>query len=75
MYALFVVLPKRNSEKWSSYVANNSFNRRVPERRCSMSKYIEVAKVDGLKSGTMKKVFAEGHEILLGRVGDKVLCH
>ncbi len=36
-----------------------------------MSKYIEVAKVDGLKSGTMKKVFAEGHEILLARVGDK----
>ncbi len=36
-----------------------------------MSKYIEVAKVDGLKSGTMKRVFAEGHEILLTRVGDK----
>jgi 3-phenylpropionate/trans-cinnamate dioxygenase ferredoxin subunit len=36
-----------------------------------MSKYIGVAKVDGLKSGTMKKVFAEGHEILLARVGDK----
>ena len=36
-----------------------------------MSKYIEVAKVDGLKSGTMRKVFAEGHEILLATVGDK----
>jgi 3-phenylpropionate/trans-cinnamate dioxygenase ferredoxin subunit len=36
-----------------------------------MSKFIEVAKVEELKSGTMKKVFAEGHEILLARVGDK----
>ncbi len=36
-----------------------------------MSKSIEVAKVEELKSGTMKKVFAEGHEILLARVGDK----
>ena len=36
-----------------------------------MSKFIEIAKVEELKSGTMKKVFAEGHEILLARVGDK----
>jgi 3-phenylpropionate/trans-cinnamate dioxygenase ferredoxin component len=36
-----------------------------------MSKFIEVAKVEELKSGTMKKVVAEGHEILLARVGDK----
>jgi 3-phenylpropionate/trans-cinnamate dioxygenase ferredoxin subunit len=36
-----------------------------------MSKFTEVAKVEELKSGTMKKVFAEGHEILLARVGDK----
>jgi 3-phenylpropionate/trans-cinnamate dioxygenase ferredoxin subunit len=36
-----------------------------------MSKFIEVAKIEELKSGTMKKVFAEGHEILLARVGDK----
>ncbi len=36
-----------------------------------MSKSIEVAKVEELESGTMKKVFAEGHEILLARVGDK----
>jgi 3-phenylpropionate/trans-cinnamate dioxygenase ferredoxin subunit len=36
-----------------------------------MSKFIEVARVEELKSGTMKKVFAEGHEILLARVGDK----
>jgi len=36
-----------------------------------MSKFVEVAKVEELKSGTMKKVFAEGHEILMARVGDK----
>ena len=36
-----------------------------------MSRFIEVAKVEELKSGAMKKVFAEGHEILLARVGDK----
>jgi 3-phenylpropionate/trans-cinnamate dioxygenase ferredoxin subunit len=36
-----------------------------------MSKIIEVAKIEELKSGTMKKVIAEGHEILLARVGDK----
>ena len=36
-----------------------------------MSKFIEVAKVKELKSGTMKKVIAEGHEILLARTGDK----
>jgi 3-phenylpropionate/trans-cinnamate dioxygenase ferredoxin subunit len=36
-----------------------------------MSKFTEVAKVEELKSGTMKKVIAEGHEILLARVGDK----
>ena len=36
-----------------------------------MSKLMEVAKVEELKSGTMKKVFAEGREILLARVGDK----
>jgi len=36
-----------------------------------MSKSVEVAKIEELKSGTMKKVIAEGHEILLARVGDK----
>ena len=36
-----------------------------------MSKFIDVAKVEELGSGTMKKVFAEGREILLARVGDK----
>ena len=36
-----------------------------------MAKFIEVAKVEELKSGTMKKVSAEGHEILLARVGDR----
>jgi len=36
-----------------------------------MSKFIELAKTEELKSGTMKKVTAEGQEILLARVGDK----
>jgi 3-phenylpropionate/trans-cinnamate dioxygenase ferredoxin subunit len=36
-----------------------------------MSKFIEVAKIEDLKSGTMKMVMAEGREILLARVGDK----
>jgi 3-phenylpropionate/trans-cinnamate dioxygenase ferredoxin subunit len=36
-----------------------------------MSKFTEVAKIEELKSGTMKAVIAEGHEILLTRVGDK----
>jgi 3-phenylpropionate/trans-cinnamate dioxygenase ferredoxin subunit len=36
-----------------------------------MAKFTEVAKVEELKSGTMKKVMAEGREILLARVGDK----
>jgi len=36
-----------------------------------MSKFTEVAKIEELKSGTMKMVIAEGHEILLARVGDK----
>lgn len=36
-----------------------------------MSKFIEVAKIEELKSGTMKTVTAEEHEILLARVGDK----
>ena len=36
-----------------------------------MSRFIEVAKTEELKSGTMKKVTAEGQEILLVRVGDK----
>lgn len=36
-----------------------------------MSKFAEVAKVEELKSGTMKKVIAEGREILLARAGDK----
>ena len=35
-----------------------------------MSKFIEVAKIEELKSGTMKKVIADGREILLARVGD-----
>jgi 3-phenylpropionate/trans-cinnamate dioxygenase ferredoxin subunit len=36
-----------------------------------MSKFTEVAKIEELKSGTMKAVIAEGHEILLAKVGDK----
>ena len=36
-----------------------------------MSKFLEVARTEELKSGTMKKVMAEGREILLARVGDK----
>jgi 3-phenylpropionate/trans-cinnamate dioxygenase ferredoxin subunit len=36
-----------------------------------MSKFVEVAKTEELKSGTMKKVTVEGQEILLVRVGDK----
>jgi 3-phenylpropionate/trans-cinnamate dioxygenase ferredoxin subunit len=36
-----------------------------------MSKFIEVAKIEEVRTGTMKKVFAEGQEILLVRVGDK----
>jgi 3-phenylpropionate/trans-cinnamate dioxygenase ferredoxin subunit len=36
-----------------------------------MSKFIEVAKIEELKSGTMKVVSAGGREILLTRVGDK----
>jgi len=36
-----------------------------------MSKFTEVAKMEELKSGTMKAVIAEGREILLARVGDK----
>ena len=36
-----------------------------------MSKFTEVAKIEKLKSGTMKMVIAEGREILLARVGDK----
>jgi 3-phenylpropionate/trans-cinnamate dioxygenase ferredoxin subunit len=36
-----------------------------------MAKFTEVAKVEELKSGTMRKVSAEGQEILLVRVGDK----
>jgi 3-phenylpropionate/trans-cinnamate dioxygenase ferredoxin subunit len=36
-----------------------------------MSKFTEVAKIEELKSGTMKTVTAEGREILLAKVGDK----
>jgi 3-phenylpropionate/trans-cinnamate dioxygenase ferredoxin subunit len=36
-----------------------------------MSKFIEVAKIEELQSGTMKMVMAEGREILLARIGDK----
>jgi 3-phenylpropionate/trans-cinnamate dioxygenase ferredoxin subunit len=36
-----------------------------------MNKFTEVAKIEELKSGTMKAVIAEGREILLARVGDK----
>jgi len=36
-----------------------------------MSKFIEVAKTEELSSGMMKKVIAEGHEILFARVADK----
>jgi 3-phenylpropionate/trans-cinnamate dioxygenase ferredoxin subunit len=36
-----------------------------------MNKFTGVAKIEELKSGTMKAVIAEGREILLARVGDK----
>ena len=36
-----------------------------------MSRFVELAKTEELKSGMMKKVTAEGQEILLARVGDK----
>jgi 3-phenylpropionate/trans-cinnamate dioxygenase ferredoxin subunit len=36
-----------------------------------MSKFTEVAKIEELKSGTMKTVITGGREILLARVGDK----
>jgi 3-phenylpropionate/trans-cinnamate dioxygenase ferredoxin subunit len=36
-----------------------------------MSKFIEVAKIEELQSGTMKMVMAEGREILLAMVEDK----
>jgi nitrite reductase/ring-hydroxylating ferredoxin subunit len=36
-----------------------------------MSKLIEIAKIEELKSGTMKAVIADEREILLARVGDK----
>jgi 3-phenylpropionate/trans-cinnamate dioxygenase ferredoxin subunit len=36
-----------------------------------MGKFIEVAEVAELKSGTMRAVSVDGHEILLARVGDK----
>ena len=44
---------------------------RIYERGCSMNKFTEVAKIEELKSGTMKTVIAGGREILLARVGDK----
>jgi 3-phenylpropionate/trans-cinnamate dioxygenase ferredoxin subunit len=44
---------------------------RIEERGYSMSKFTEVAKIEELKSGTMKMVMAEGREILLARVGDR----
>ena len=37
-----------------------------------MSNFTEVARIEELESGTMKKVIAEGHEILLVRVEDKL---
>jgi len=43
---------------------------RIYERRCSMSKFTEVAKIEELKSGTMKRVILEGREILLAKTGD-----
>jgi 3-phenylpropionate/trans-cinnamate dioxygenase ferredoxin subunit len=36
-----------------------------------MSEFTEVARIDEVKSGTMKVVSAGGREILLTRVGDK----
>jgi len=36
-----------------------------------MSKFIEVGKIEELKSGTMKAVNVEVRQILLARVGDK----
>lgn len=35
-----------------------------------MSEFTEVAKIEELKSGTMRAVNVAGHEILLARVGD-----
>lgn len=36
-----------------------------------MSEFIEVAKIEELKSGAMKMVTAAGREILLARIGEK----
>ncbi len=36
-----------------------------------MTEFIEVAKMEELKSGTIIMVVAEGREILLARIGDK----
>ena len=36
-----------------------------------MSSFVEVGKTSELKDGTKKTVMAQGHEILLARVGDK----
>ena len=36
-----------------------------------MGEFTEVAKMDELKSGAMKKVIVQGREILLAKVGDR----
>jgi len=36
-----------------------------------MAKFIQVGKTGELEDGTMKQVSAQGHEVLLARVGDK----
>ncbi|MBA7474922.1 Ferredoxin CarAc [subsurface metagenome] len=35
-----------------------------------MSKFVEVGKIAELEDGNMKEIVAEGHEILIARVGD-----
>jgi 3-phenylpropionate/trans-cinnamate dioxygenase ferredoxin subunit len=44
---------------------------RIIERRCLVSEFTEVSKIDELKSGTMKAVNVEGRQVLLARVDDK----
>lgn len=39
-----------------------------------MAEFVEVAAFVELESGEMKKVFAEGKELLLARVGDNYYC-
>jgi 3-phenylpropionate/trans-cinnamate dioxygenase ferredoxin component len=39
-----------------------------------MTEFIRVAAVTDLKSGSMKKIQAGGHELMLARIGDQFYC-